>query len=307
MDDNKKFERLALRVKLKRWLMTILLIVILVPVMAGIGYKFTQNLSSTQTEKLMTQFTIRQEVMAPNIQSSDLYISNSGLGGGEVSSHEYKDIDGYHIPWGSANGTYNWLYSEINNDNLVDMTRTAAYNRVTQEKIPMFYNNQVTNPAIKKANELAAVSSMHNYVAEVAVSFDQPMTYQQILAKLPKNIRANWFWIGVGGQADPTLQDNNLMGIRSVSGKITDLSYHSFWKNLKAAKKGNLGQFNQFSLSRYATQYAKKYPFLKQAKFSGVILTGKSESFKALRNRSWISESSAGATIKRVPYIEPKY
>lgn len=305
MKQDQQFEKLAFRIKLKRWLFTILLIVILFPVLAMVGYKATQSLAARQSTQLMSEMDTRQSLMSPNIQISDLMIGNSNVGGGTIVSHQYKDIDGYRIPWQTVQGKYNWAYHEMQSNNLVDSYDSAAYTRATQTKIPLFYNNTVESPNVKKVSEIKSVSTMKDYVGEVALTFRQPLTYKQILRKLPSGIQANWFWLGVSGRADPTIENNNFLGIQSTSGKLAPSDYKIFSKDLREAN--DLGTINNFSLTHYAHQYAKKYPSLNRAKFAGVIVTGKTENFKPLRNQTWITESSVGTTIKRVPYIKPSF
>ena len=282
MNQDKQFEKLAFRIKLKRWVITILLIIILFPIMTAVGYKITQSFSARQSSGLMKEMEIQQDLMSPNIQNSDLVIGNSNIGGGTVVSHQYKDIDGYHLPWQTVEGK-----------------------RTTQTKIPLFYNNRVKSPNVSKAYEVKKISQMKNYVGEVALTFRHPMTYSQILQKLPKGIQANWFWLGVNGKADPTIEDNCFLGIQSFNGKLGPNDYKGFRKSLQSAK--NLGTYNSFSITDYAHGFAKKYPTLNQARFSGIIITGKTENFKPLVNQNWITESSVGATIKRVPYIKPSF
>ena len=58
-------------------------------------------------------------------------------------------------------------------------TESYNYDKQTKNKVATFYN-----PAIKEyydgvKNELSAVSKMENYVAEVAISFDQPYTLKR--------------------------------------------------------------------------------------------------------------------------------
>ncbi|MER0124125.1 hypothetical protein ABPH35_10960 [Streptococcus sp. ZJ93] len=48
----------------------------------------------------------------------------------------------------------------------------------------------------------------------------------------------------------------------------------------------------------------ENYPTLADAKFSGVILTGKAENFAQLENQDWIFASSIGAAIPNQPYYQ---
>lgn len=305
MKQDNEFEKLAFHIKLKRWLLTILLIIVLFPILSAISYKTTQSFSAKQSSKLMADMDVRQSLVSPNIQNSDLAIGNSNISGGTVISHQYKDIDGYHIPWQTIQGKYNWIYHEIQSDNLVDSYDNAAYTRTTQTKIPLFYNDRVKSPNVQKASEIASISVMKDYVGEIALTFRQPLTYKQILEKLPSDVQANWYWLGVSGKADPTIENNNFLGIQSTKGKLNDLDYNYFRKELHTADE--LGTFNNFSITKFAHQYAKKYPSLNKAKFAGVIVTGQTENFKPLVNQKWFTESSVGATIKRVPYIKPSF
>ena len=62
------------------------------------------------------------------------------------------------------------------------------YDKQTKNKVATFYH-----PSIKKyydgiQNELEEISQMENHVAEVAISFDQPYTLQEIQAKVRENL-----------------------------------------------------------------------------------------------------------------------
>lgn len=54
-----------------------------------------------------------------------------------------------------------------------------------------------------------------------------------------------------------------------------------------------------------ALKSVKAHPTLDTAKFSGVILTGRTENFAQLEGKSWIYASSVGATTPVLPYLSP--
>ena len=56
---------------------------------------------------------------------------------------------------------------------------------------------------------------------------------------------------------------------------------------------------------REALKQVKQHPTLATAKFAGVILTGRTENFAQLSEKSWIYASSVGATTEVLPYLEP--
>lgn len=309
MDRNQQFEKMARKVRWHRLLTTVIIVIITVPIVLLVGYKGSQMLAARQVSDLNTKMDGSQTIMAPNIQISDQMLTNNSFWGGQVISHRYKEIDGYRIPWSTVAGNYSWLTNSRPDDTngAVDQTESGLYDRDTQTKIPVLYNNRVKHPNVKATKEVNKVTQMKNYVAEVAVTFKRPLTYSEIQHKLPATLRADWLWLGVSGNADPTIMNNSLLGLQTTNGKISNHDYRWDRKTLKQAKDLDLMGYNDFDLAKYAQNYAQKYPSLKQAKFAGMIVSGKSESFKAITNQSWITASSVGATIKRVPYQPTAY
>lgn len=309
MDKNQQFEKMARRVRWRRLITTILIVIVTVPVILILGYKASQMLAAYQVQKLNTEMYGREEIMAPNIQISDQMLANNSVWGGQVVSHRYKEIDGYRVPWSMAIGNYSLLNNSVlaNNIGSVDLANSGAYDRDTQTKIPVLYNNRVKRPIVKPTQEIAKVAKMKNYVAEVAVTFDHPLTYAEIQQKLPTTIKANWLWLGVSGKADSTDMENDLLGIQLENGKINEEEYQQHRRTFQQASKLELLDYDDFDMAKYVQQYAQKYPKLKQAKFAGMIVSGRSEEFKALANQSWITASSVGATVKRVPYQPVSY
>lgn len=308
MNEDKQFEKLARKVKFRRWLITLATVVITVPIMLLLMYRGTQYLSGIQSQQLNQKMEIAETVMAPNIQLSDQVLDNTSVWGGNVVSRRYKVIDGYHVPWSAVQGKYSWFNDTLADSvNLNDYEPNAVYDRITQVKEPIFYNNRLRHSEVKRVNELPDVAKMRNYVAEVAVTFKKPLTYQQIQSKLPKTIHADWYWIGVGGKLDPTMDGSNFLGIQADGGRLMNQDYRYFHKALQKVTSENVGLDSNGAIAKYAHQYARQNPSLKKAVFYGVILTGRSEQFSRIKNQTWYVESSAGATVKRVPYIKPQY
>ena len=71
MNEDKQFEKLARKVKFRRWLITLATVVITVPIMLLLMYRGTQYLSGIQSQQLNQKMEIAETVMAPNIQLSD--------------------------------------------------------------------------------------------------------------------------------------------------------------------------------------------------------------------------------------------
>ncbi|WP_407887507.1 sigma factor regulator N-terminal domain-containing protein [Levilactobacillus sp. N40-8-2] len=304
MNESNKFRRLAWWVRIRRWGITVAIVVLVILVALPVAYKLTQIRAAKESNEIMQQMTLDDEIRSPNIEISDRYLGNTSPMGGQVISHRYKEIEGYRIPWSPRINNYSWLIGR--GDDLTgstdwgDATGAGLYDRVTQQKMPVLFNAKVKKSEVTPTNDIAKVAQTKNAVAEVAVTFKQPMTYHQVRATMPARVHVQWYWIGVTGKADSTMIDNDLLGVQAPSpishpGKLTPADYAKFAKGLRqAGKEAGQGSYDGFNSNRFAGEYGGKYRTLNQAKFAGVIVTGNSEAFHALTKANWIYASSAG-------------
>lgn len=294
MNEEQQFNKLARRVKWRRWGVTIGLILV---VMIGVGLAFVQMTkvkSKQASDEINRWFDVSNAVLSPNIQISDQYIENSDFFGGTVVSHRYKDIEGAHENWSANREPYTWLLGGGNGAiNSADITDTAAYDRVTQHKIPLFYNVNRQKSEVRRAHEVRQVIRQRHYLAEVALTFKQPLTLKQIHAKLPAGVHAQWYWAGVSGKADATMMDNNFVGFRGAR-QAQGAAENYKWFRREALTTPSGMSYNGFDVMAYAHKFAKRYPQLGQAKFAGVIVTGKSAAFTPLSQAKWVAASSVG-------------
>lgn len=304
MNEAQKFRRLALRVKVVRWLVTVVIVIVVVLVGAIGGYGWTQHQAAKESDELTQYMSGLSTVMSPNIETSDQYLADTNFMGGKVTSHRYKDIEGYRESWSPLVEPYSWSWlgtqSATMTLNATDTTNTGAYDRLTQHKVPLFYNPRVKHPDVKRATDVTKVAATKGAVAEVALTFKHPLTYAQIQRQLPRKLHAVWYWIGTGAKADPTMMDNTFMGVQANSqghlqqGKYTH-PYRDFRQAAKQLQKMTWdAQYDGFSPAKYLKSYVTRYPTQKTAKFAGVIVTGNSENFQPLTQANWFYASSAG-------------
>ena len=148
----------------------------------------------------------------------------------------------------------------------------------------------------REENELSSVSKMENYVAEVAISFDQPYTLKEIQTKIPDNLNIVWLYM--------------VSPIRDESRGPAGMPVYGFEPGTlsKNRTKGSLIPLNDIIMGMTRTFKVLKSnenkPF-DQVKILGVMLTGKTENFKALENQNFIRGAS-GVTAQIVPYIKPE-
>lgn len=306
MTSNQEFKRLARRVKLRRWGMTILIAGV---VCLGLGFLTVQTLNaltrkaSDRDNAFMSDVA---EIVAPNIQISDQYLVNNKLFSGQILSHRYKDIEGKRVAWSPMTADYSWaqgghLPTALN---ATDEQGARVYDRVTQQKVPVFYNvarkrqaGQLTGS--HPLQELGQVERTKGQVAEVALTFQHPLTYRQIQQRLPQGVHAAWYWLGVSGKADTTVMANNFVGLQAgnARGRLTQQDYRAFRDVARTAShQATAAGFtlNGFAPFKYAGQYVQRYPQLTTARFAGVIVTGTSAHLKQLGTPSWVAASAAG-------------
>lgn len=313
MNDAQKFQRLAKWRRVKRIGLMIVIAVAVLMVVTPLAYKLTQSKAAKESNQISAILEATNTMMSPNIHVSDRVLSNTTIFGGTVMSHRYKSIEGQRVPWSTSQGDYSWLpgASELS-DGTVDETETkqgmVSFDRETQRRIPEFFNLAVRKPNLKPTQELKQVSQAKGAVAEVAMTFKRPITSQQILSRLPTKLHATWYWAGVTGKMDPTSFQNHLVGLNAetVPGTATPKLTADDYREFKSAVKkiGQLGldwRYNGVSVTKGSQTFIRQNPQLSTAKFSGIIVTGRTEDFKALNQATWIAASSLGYSAPRDP------
>lgn len=305
-----EFNRLARRVRWKRWLITIgIAVVVSFGLVVG-GYQLLQHLAAKSSDRDMDYLQVTAEILAPNLQSSDRYLANTTIQGGQVVSHRYKEIAGQRVAWSPAVTNYSWLGTELGTAiNATDWGNTRqdrVYDRITQQRVPQFYDvsRRPTKTDPRWQQDLATVARTSHQVAEVALTFKHPLTYAAIQRKLPRSLTAAWYWIGTKDSASPELT-NDYLGIAGGddgapgTGRLTTTNYRYFRSALKQANRefGGTLRTGGLDVFKFGAQYAQRYPSLQTAKFAGVIVTGNSAAFKQLGHPDWVAASSAGIVM----------
>ncbi|MGN4447727.1 sigma factor regulator N-terminal domain-containing protein [Bacillus cereus group sp. MYBK79-1] len=285
---------------LKIIITSIIVVIMLIPIIYKVGNYFAAKSSTKLHERLF----LHNAIAEPNVQIDSQVTSNSSMFGGNIISNRSKNINGYVVPWNTLTSSYGWLRINIDSNELTpgfywSDTEFYEYDKQTKKKFATFYN-----PAIKEyfdgvQNELGEVSQMNNYVAEVAISFNQPYTLQEIKEKIPDNLNIVWLYM--------------ISPIRDESKGPAGMPVYGFNpdKSPKEAYKEFVDSLNQYdddghdeTIQKFL-KLNKGKPF-EQVKISGVMLTGKTENFKALEKQDFIRGASVGVTAQVVPYIKPE-
>ncbi|GFH43482.1 hypothetical protein Hs30E_20780 [Lactococcus hodotermopsidis] len=196
----------------------------------------------------------------------------------------------------------------------------GAFNRGNGQKVPMFFNpiskKRDEELETKVTHEAKTLTALENHVAEVAVSFDEPLTYAEIQEKIPKDLLINWYWIGTDSDLLDALDLlDHTIGINAdENGKLTaslkaeewvSYDYSSFVSAVKQATKTQGAIIGSVDIYKDARKQVEKYPTLKTAKFAGVIVSGRTENLAKLDEESYVYATNVGLETEILPYLMP--
>ena len=287
---------------LKIIITSIIVVIILIPIIYKVGNYFAAK-SST---KLHEQLFLHNAIAEPNVQIDSQVTSNSSMFGGNIISNRSKNINGYIVPWNTLTSSYGWIRINIDSNELTpgfywsrSNTESYAYDKQTKNKFATFYNPAIKDYFDGVQNELGEVSQMNNYVAEVAISFNQPYTLQEIKEKIPDNLNIVWLYM-----TSPIGDESKGPAGMPVYGFDPDNSPKEAYKEFVDSLKQYDDDGYHEDIQKFLKSNKGK-PF-DQVKILGVMLTGKTENFKALENQEFIRGASVGITAPIVPYIKPE-
>ncbi|EHJ55957.1 hypothetical protein HMPREF9318_00727 [Streptococcus urinalis FB127-CNA-2] len=315
------FEEIAKKSKRRSLVKTIIISSLVSIVIIGLLVKAMSYMTSENGNKVKSHYLLMSEIAYPNITSSNWTFQPLSIFTGQFKADRFKNIDGISVPYEKMEANYSLTKSDLTDTNVWLKTGDndkSEYTQSTNIKSPVFYNpnvNQKNPNNKKKTNDISLLSKMSGKAVEVAVTFDKPYTVDQISKMVPNNLLINWYWIGSKSHYDLSgLTPDNQLGISlQDSKKMSQYDLTLFRENLKSALDKNYLKSeygtdttkmtsSSFNLSSDAKEFLKANQSLKTAKFSGVILTGKSENFSTLTGKSWIYASNIGTSVDIQPY-----
>ncbi|MBW9298969.1 MAG: Sigma-reg-C domain-containing protein [Pseudolactococcus raffinolactis] len=328
---NENFDQLIKKEKRKRLLKTIAISFVTTVVLLFIGFTLINKRMEMQYKKAQEMANITDMIESPNLVSQSQYLSTSGRVTSQLKSERFKNIDGYMVaatPLEINFSLFGIGYGSGKNSSLtVPITKTkeiGAFSRENGEKLPLFFNpkhkESETQQEAKATHEARTLSGFKNHVAEVAISFKEPMTYAEIQAKIPENVLINWYWLGMASdQLSATETVDKVIGINAdEAGKLSSEplksktssawwspNYPSFVAAVKTAAEKRGYTVNGLDIYQDALKQIEKYPTLKTAKFSGIIVSGRTENLATLDDEPYVYTTNVGLQAEILPYIEP--
>ncbi|MBC6315995.1 anti sigma factor C-terminal domain-containing protein [Listeria grandensis] len=279
----------------------VIVIIVCVGLIIG-GMKLTMFHSAKLDEEILDQVVIN----SPNVSLGSRIKAQNDIFKGQFIYKQYKDIDGYIIPWTDIIGNYGvWGENSVGRVPLNNFNGTLDFTEGTNQKMMKFYSQDV--PYKKINNDIVLTSTDTDKVMEMAISFDKKYSLKEIRAKIPVNLNIAWLWLGEeenGGQSDALTPDQvyGFEGIQKKVEKVSDAdvfkgNYNNFISSLESlASKSE-------HVANLLTKYGKED--IDSLQFKGIVLTGQAINFKQLAGAPFIRASEIGATADIVPYIKP--
>jgi hypothetical protein len=292
------------KAKRKHLLKIIITSIIVVLILLPILYKTGNYFAAKSSTRLHDQLFLHNAIAEPNIQIDSQVTSNSSMFGGNIITNRSKNINGYLVQWSTLTSSYDWLRTNVDYNELIPYfywsdTDFYEYDKQTKNKVATFYNPSIQEYHDGIQNELGEISQMENHVAEVAVSFKQPYTLQELEAKIPDNLNIVWLYM-----TSRIVDESNGPAGTPVYGFDPSDSpkeaYNSFIDELE--KYG--ADSDDETIQEFLNLNRDKQ--FDEVKILGVMLTGQTKNFKALENQDFIRGASVGATAQIVPYIKPE-
>jgi hypothetical protein len=292
------------KAKRKQLLKIVSISIIVVLILLPILYKTGNFFAAKSSTRLHDQLFLHNAIAEPNIQIDSQVTSNSSMFGGNIVTNRSKNINGYLVKWSTLTSSYDWLRSQIDYNELTpgfywSDSEFYEYDKQTKNKVATFYHPSIEEYYDGVQNELGEITQLENHVAEVAISFDQPYTLQEIQAKIPDNLNIVWMYM----TSQIVDESNGPAGISVYGFDPSDSPEEAYTSFIDALEKYAENGINE-TIDKFLNS-AKNKRF-DEIKILGVMLTGQTQNFKALENQDFIRGASVGATAQMVPYIKPE-
>lgn len=311
MDLNKSIKK----AKRKQVAMVSCVSIIIFLMMSGILVFIVDKIATNNYHELDQSLFAYQTIASPNTQIDSQVIANSSILGGEVVTNQSKNIDGYIVPWSSLRSKYNVFGSEVDYNELLpswyhssknSYKNSYEYNRQTKQKVATFYNPKIENYYDGVKNELEDLKNMDDFLAEVAISFDQPYPYSEVKKMFSENVNVVWLYLfseerdeskGPSGMLTYGFQ-LNLYEENQILDEEADKDYFfsSFKTYVSLVKNKEMADFIQNNENKKVDDI----------EILGVMITGKVKNLTDLKGKSFVRGSSIGVTVPIVPYITPE-
>lgn len=234
------------------------------------------------------------------------WIENYQLVGSTAIAPKYKLLNGKLVNLGEISLDTSNIETTIGNAEFVQYS--YAGNRVMN-----FFHPSIQYR--KYANDLHELTKVDDgKLIEMALSFDQPYSYEQVVAMLPKDVTLQWNWVNTFSTEEleglkeanltnleypPTFKEQEVVGFPMIAkdGQQIKEPVNTFVSTLGAAvKKG--GSFKkEFEDIHNALKNGQTSLTNENIKIIGVVVVGDTQQLNTLKNKNYIKSSSFGVIV----------
>ncbi|MBT2616320.1 MULTISPECIES: anti sigma factor C-terminal domain-containing protein [unclassified Bacillus (in: firmicutes)] len=143
----------------------------------------------------------------PNVHITGSQTISNGLFNGIITFEQYKIINGKPIDWGEKKIEYSLFggahsfggdHSPIH---LEQVKNGRSYDRYTKQLIMEYYHPEVKYDSM--INDFPRLKKMpDNLAAELAISFTEKLSPQQVRDLIPKGVSLQWYWVDIYDNLD---------------------------------------------------------------------------------------------------------
>lgn len=276
------------------------LVTMFIIVGGGGAYPF---LMEYQEQKAVNEsgILVVDDYKSPNIHLTGPQTSYNGLFNGTVTFEQYKIIDGKPVDWGEKSVNYSLFgnghepYGDYSPIQLEQVKDSRSYDKATKQLLMEFYQPGVDYKTM--INDFSRIESMgENYAAEVALSFNKPLSPQQVRELLPEDVSLEWYWIYVSNQINDYPISSNAPYIVGFEHRTDVKSETRFTNWINAYVKNENLQSNSIIKEAYDS-LKNEEGIIKEddIKVMGVVVTGRPQDLKKTKEVSEVRTGVLGA------------
>lgn len=173
-------------------------------------------------ENAMRDIELFSRITDPNIEELGAQNEGNGIFEGILSFNRYKEVEGIPVNWSDDVFTYSLFggVSRFTGDHspiqIQDKNgQMQHYDRVTIQRMMKFYHPDVKYP--KLGDDLAILNNVaDNTLVELALSFDQKYSPEEVRELMPEGITLKWYWVDTYSKTD--IERSNDDTVEAVNG-----------------------------------------------------------------------------------------
>ena len=238
------------------------------------------------------------EIYGANIYTG-VWTEDYQLVGSSAIAPKYKLLNGKPVHTGEISVNTPDIEITVGNSEFAQFSYTG--NRVMN----FFHPNLQYQ---KYANDLDELNKVNDgKLIEMALSFNQPYTYDEVVSMLPKEVTLQWNWVNVYSEEElkglteheAYFKEQKVAGFPSISkaGEVIENPVESFLSTLEISLSKGGSYKEEFKHMYNVLKKDNPSPTNESVEIIGVVVVGDKQQLKSLIDKDYIKASNFGAII----------